>query len=271
VNYNVHSAIGKISSIPAKFGQHLTFAIDALAAAAAPFANLVGQANPAMITQFSLAVRDAYGTLGQQLVPVMRTFTDVARKIGNMFAGMQGTLEPAFRGIKSFVESVGNTLTRVLKDRAPLIQYLATAIERTAKMAAVAIDLFFRLADVIVKPAMRLLKLLEFDGGFDASKSAVGAGFRSVKTVSASKEIADEAIKGALMAGIGQQQYERPESYLKTIAEKATAIEDWLKRNKLPTSNKEVAKELRTGDGVSAAGAASASPTYNLYRTQKRR
>src|SRR5262245_57781531 len=163
--------------------------------AARPIASLVRVHNPAVARQFTIAMEDAYGVIGRMLVPAMNAFTGVARKVGDLMAGLEPVFRPAIAALSGLIAVVGDELVKTVKENAPAMEMFATAIGRVAQAATAAARVIGTLARVVnAIGGSRIARFLGFTGGsFDEKATSVGAAARTARFV-APKEIADDAI-----------------------------------------------------------------------------
>jgi hypothetical protein len=213
-----------------QFTKAMTFLIDVVDQAAKPIESLVRVANPAIADAFGRAMQDAYGVIGRLLLPVMGAFIGVARKVGDLIAGMEPVFRPAMDAIANLVTVVGDELVKTVRENMPFFEMLAAAITHVAKAAATGARIIGEVLRFINRFASgRLARTLGFDGSsFDPGKSAVGAAARQARFVGP-KDISDDAIKNALSLGVGQQ-FKKPEEYLNNIDQNIADFFDWAQR-----------------------------------------
>lgn len=169
--------------------------------AAEPIENLVRIHNPAIANKFMLAITDAFGVVGRMLVPVMDAFTTVARKVGNVMAGLEPVFRPAIAAIAKLVEVAGEVFGKGAREWAPVWEMMATAVERVAQAATVLVRVLGEAWRMFGRLTGTIARLLGFRGeSFDPNASSAGAAARTARMVQP-KDIADEAIKNALMIG----------------------------------------------------------------------
>jgi hypothetical protein len=187
-------------------------------------------ANPAIADAFKRAVQDAYGVIGRLLLPVMGSFIGVARKVGDLIAGMEPVFRPAMEAIAKLVSVVGDELVKTVRENMPFFEMLAAGITQVAKAAATGVRIIGEVLRFINRfVSGGLARLLGFDGGkFDPNRSAVGAAARQARFVGP-KDISDDALKNALSLGVGQKS-KKPEEYLNSIDENIFKFFEWAQR-----------------------------------------
>lgn len=230
--------------------------------AAAPIEQMVRIHNPAVANQFMIALNDAFGVVGRELVPVMNAFTQVARKVGNVMAGLEPVFRPAIAAIAKLVEVIGDEFAKSI--RPEVFEMMAAVVTKVAEAATVAVravGMLVRAFNNFINPVVKLAKILGFSGSsYDDKASSVGAAARTAKFVQP-KEIADDAIRSALMIG-RERQNKTPEQALNSIDKNIEAILSWLRERK-------EAVEKRVEQARNAGVYVAPVPTLALERAAK--
>lgn len=255
--------IGKLAgTITGKMAKALTLWIGWVEAAAKPIENLVRVANPAIADAFGRAISDAFGVVGRMLIPVMNEFTVVARKVGNVLAGLEPVFRPAIAAIANLVEVVGDEFVKLATENAPVFELMADVIVKVAEAAAVAARVIGELADRLARLPRFIARQLGFDGSsFNRNASSMGAAARQARFVQP-KEISNDAIRNSLLASIGQKS---PEQNQKRTADATEGILKWLERNGL-FGGKAAGTAGESGAASPAAGLADNIPQVRLMR-----
>lgn len=215
------------SNMTGRLARALTMFIDWVAAAAAPIERLVRVANPGIADAFGLAMNDAFGVVGRSLIPVMESFIRLARKVGNVMAGLEPVFQPAINALSQLIDVIGEQFVQNITSRAPVFEMLATVMMRVAQAATVLVRVWGEMLNVVGKLASGFLRAYGFDGSsFNPKASAVGAAARHAEFVQP-KQISDDAIRKSLTMGIGQQQSPKT---LNDVDETLNEIFKWAKQ-----------------------------------------
>ena len=216
------------SKITGQLAKALTMWIGFLDAVAKPIADLVQIANPAIMEAFTRAVNDAFGVVGRSLIPVLNAFTQVARKVGDLMAGLEPVFEPAITAIAELVRTIGDEFVKTAKENAPVFEMMAAMLKSAAQAATAMTKVLGELWRAFNRlVGSRIARLLGFSGdSFDPNRSAVGSAARNARFVEP-KAIADEAIRSSLMMGVGQKK--DPEQALRDMDDTITKILDFMR------------------------------------------
>ena len=239
----------------------LTAGITAIQALADPIANLTGLANPAALDAFSRAVNDDFAVVGRALLPVTEAFTRLLQKLGTYLAGAEPILNSVAQAFGRMIDQLGDEWLDALRESAPVMEALASALVDVAKEAAVAGRVVLFMAKLWNQAAGQLFKLLGFSGSsFNPNASAKGAAVRDVRAVSSAERVATEAQERALKQALNPGQPKEPPevrsaNYLSQIAggvadivlAKDTIIEILKIIARIKDAPKEVATAAATG------------------------
>lgn len=253
-----------VGSITGKLGKAMTLWIGWVESAARPIEELVRVANPAHADAFVRAFRDALGVVGRQLVPVMDAFTRIARKVGDVMAGLEPIFRPVWKAIAQLVDTIGTELAKTIKENTPFFEFLAAVITKVAEAASFAVKMIGEAIRSFNGIGRFVLRQFGFDGSsFKEGASSVGAAARQARFVQA-KEISNDAIKNSLMMGIGANT---PEQNQKRTADATEGILKWIERNLTGVlGGKGGEKGGGSVAGKVAAGLADLSPAVRIAR-----
>jgi hypothetical protein len=223
-----HAVTQFAMSISGQATKAMTLWIDTVQSMAAPVEQLVRVANPAAAERFAMAVRDAYGVVGRLLTPVLDAFTRVARKVGDVMAGLEPVFRPVVSAVSQFIDVVGDEFTQYIARQAPVFEMLAAVLGEVVQVATIAARAVGMLVERIGGIARGIAQFFGFDGSkFDPKATGVGAAARNARFVQP-KEIANDAIRNALMAG---RPADTEKGYLKSIDDRLKNFIEWVERN----------------------------------------
>lgn len=210
VSVSAQRATHWVGSLASRMTGHLaralTMFIDWVAAAAAPIERLVRVANPGIADAFGYAMNDAFGVVGRSLIPVMESFIRMARKVGDVMAGLEPVFRPAINAIAQLVDAIGQEFVAHIARSAPFFEALATVITRVAQATTVLVRVLGEALNRFGEFISRIYRTLGFTGeSFDPKRSSFGAAARHPRFVQP-REVANEGIRNALMSGVGQQK-----------------------------------------------------------------
>lgn len=211
--------IKSLPELTETFVGSLTTFVRGIEEAAKPIESLVRVANPAQADAFARAIRDAYGVIGRSLIPVMQSFTVVARKMGDVMAGLEPVVAPTMKNIAGLVERAGAALADTIVKSADLFKLVAYSIDLVIIQTRLWIPLLQEQARIMNtgykygSVAGIWTDIGEKTGvlekrKFDPNASGVGAAARQAQFIQP-KELSNELIKNALMMGVGGQKTEK--------------------------------------------------------------
>ncbi len=213
---------GLASQATGLFTQTLTVFVSGLERAARPIEQLVRIANPAQADAFNRAIRDAYAVIGRSLIPVMQSFTKVARQVGDTMAGLEPVFKPAIASMARLVEVMGNELNKSIRDNIYLFESLSVSLIRVGEAITYVIEQANKMqpphsGEIASAALLGPLGIGGRDkiGKFDPNASGVGAAARQASFIQP-KQLSDDMIKNALNMGVGQKET-KSETYLGNI------------------------------------------------------
>jgi hypothetical protein len=220
---------GLAGMITGQMVKAMTGLLGIVKSAADPIEHLVRLFNPAKADVFVRAMTDAFAVVGRMLTPVLDAFTGVARKVGDLMAGMEPVLAPAMAAIAELVKVIGDEVVKTIRDNMPFFEMLAAVITKVAQAAATAVQILGEAIRAFNRMfGGRIARMLGFDGSsFDPKASSVGAAARQAR-FQAPKELSNDAIKNALQIGKEGVKAKKPEERSADALEK---IQGWLERN----------------------------------------
>lgn len=212
-NARLHHGTGLLTGWTSAYVGHLNAVTNAIGHMAEPVKALVALANPARAQMFELAMMDAHAVVGRMLIPVMDAFTRTARRWGDTMAGFEPVMEPANKALANMVDSIGVGLRDAAIKAEPAIVLLTDAIVVMADSAGQA-ALYMGAVSEALLAGLKYLR--PGTRHFDPNRTSMGAAVRETRFVGA-KDIANEAIKNALMLGAGVDKEKTTEGLLENI------------------------------------------------------
>lgn len=226
INYIPETILGvaaQIQDAAAKWGAALYAPIDTLKAIGAQATRGVARVNPATVQQFNIALEDAEGVIGRQLLPVLVRWTKATRD----FADYLVKIEPitsrlgnvAIRLIdiaERLGKTIGDDLAFVLDQMIPLIETQVKWWEKLAKAMDFAMK--FSILGQLVKRSG-----LDQPGG-----SSVGASIRQVRYMG-SEEIQQEVARQSLIASMAKTKEEQAQEAAISSASLLQMIWDFMR------------------------------------------
>jgi hypothetical protein len=176
-------ALGSITKFTTALTDFLLAPLANVKALAAAIAPLVALFNPAVVTQFELAMRDTLATVGSMLVPVLQGVTQYVRHFGDLLAGMIPVFQPLFNEIGQFISSFGVGLVDVFKSAAPILQGLSDVLSYFLRIAAQGIAFFAGAVSELLDVISHLFGLTSRFNG-NATSSGMATRQTKVSTVS---------------------------------------------------------------------------------------
>ena len=200
-------ALGALSAGLKGLSQALTAPLSAVQGMAAAITQMVELANPGVVMQFTLALRDALAVMGGMLTPVMQGMTIAVRAIGDTFAALTPVLQPLFNQIGQLFADWAVVFKEVIKAAAPLIQLFSDAMVDALRQLAVG---FAMVEGVIIEVYHAIAELFGLKSRFDPNAKSQGAAVRQTH-VGSVESFAGDVFKKSLQGVFGAGQGKKPE------------------------------------------------------------
>jgi hypothetical protein len=206
-------ALGSITALASSITGGLLGPLNAVSGLFNTIGNLVGLFNPAIVTQFNLALNDTMAVLGSALVPVMQGLTIYTRAFGDALAGLLPVIQPIFNAIGQYIANFGQGFVPLIQAAAPFIQLFAEAISFMLEKLSLGVAFF---QGIVAELLTMLADLFGLENKFKAANSE-GFAQRQIR-VSSVSQFADEAFAANArnIAGRGGEG-QKPEAILADI------------------------------------------------------
>lgn len=149
---------------------------------------LVGLFNPAIVTQFTLAMNDTLAVLGSALVPVLQGMTVYVRAFGDVLAGLLPVIQPLFDAIGQYIANYAAGFLPIIQAAAPFIQLFTDTMVRLVQYLSTGVAF---LQGIVAELISTLAELFGLESRFNAEAKSAGFAQRTTK-VSSVQQFADD-------------------------------------------------------------------------------
>jgi len=136
------------------FSDALGAVVPILGGMGAALGQFVGAFSPALMEQFSMAMKDVTAVIGQALAPVLQVLTGIVREVGAVLNPVMKELQPVF---DKLAKALASLLVPIIENAAAMLQTLLPIITLLAD-ALTALTPLFRVLSVLQAGLVELFK-----------------------------------------------------------------------------------------------------------------